>query len=282
MKIVTLIENSPCPTNAALKAEWGLSMHIVFNDRRILFDTGASGAFALNARRLGVDIADCDALVLSHHHYDHGGGLAAFLEANTTAPIYLGAAPDGDCFFRSFHFIQRSIGIDRELFRNYPDRFCFMEKPFEILPELFVYPRIVKRHPAPKGNRKLYIKKGSKFSSDDFSHEIVMAAKDRDGIVIFTGCSHSGVLNMLDTVAKHFGGVPIKAVIGGLHFVGMPPFNTLPDGIEEIQRVAQALLDYPVGITYTGHCTSLKAFRVMKEVMAESLQSILTGTVIDL
>lgn len=75
MRVTTLIENSTLAGREDLTAEFGLSLHIRRGDLQILFDTGASGAFADNAKRLDIDLAKVNVAVLSHHHYDHGGGL---------------------------------------------------------------------------------------------------------------------------------------------------------------------------------------------------------------
>ena len=87
MKIVTLMENTACRED--LCCEHGLSLYMETENRRILFDAGQSAAFADNARKLGVDLETVDFAVLSHGHYDHGGGLGKFLEINRTAPVYV-------------------------------------------------------------------------------------------------------------------------------------------------------------------------------------------------
>ena len=81
MKVAGLIENRKAQDHPDLEAEFGLSLHVDRQGTRILFDTGASGAFAPNARHLGIDPAAVDLAVLSHHHFDHGGGLAVFCRA---------------------------------------------------------------------------------------------------------------------------------------------------------------------------------------------------------
>jgi len=79
MKVTTLIENRPSKTGSQLAAEWGLSLHIAFNGHDILFDTGASGLFAKNAENLSLNVASIGTAVLSHHNYDHGGGIRRLL-----------------------------------------------------------------------------------------------------------------------------------------------------------------------------------------------------------
>jgi 7,8-dihydropterin-6-yl-methyl-4-(beta-D-ribofuranosyl)aminobenzene 5'-phosphate synthase len=282
MRITTLIENSPSDTDSQLAAEWGLSLHIAFNGRQILFDTGASGAFARNAERLAVNPGAVEAVVLSHHHFDHGGGLKRFFALNANATVYIGRMPAGECWFRRFVLLKRYIGLDKTLFEIHAARFSEVLEPVEILPDVFIFPDIGGIHPSPRGNRSLCLKDAHGFRADDFRHEIVMAIKENDQLVIFTGCSHSGVLNMIDTVARAFPEVPIKAVIGGFHMVGIPPFNTLADPVDQVAAVGKAVMEYPVGVAWTGHCTAAKAFGVLKGVMGERLQAIKTGTVYEI
>ena len=81
MKITTLIENRESRAEPGLSSEWGLSLCIEFNEHSILFDTGASGAFVENAKHLSIKVDSIDVAVLSHHHFDHGGGLNRFFGA---------------------------------------------------------------------------------------------------------------------------------------------------------------------------------------------------------
>ena len=90
LKITTLIENQPDEAGA-LAFEHGLSLYIEFAGKRLLFDTGQTGAFVDNARKLSVDLATLDAVVLSHGHYDHSGGFARLLPLlPANVPVYVG------------------------------------------------------------------------------------------------------------------------------------------------------------------------------------------------
>ena len=87
MRIVTLVENTS--RRQDLTAEHGLSLYIETGSHKILFDAGQSAAFADNAEKLGIDLTQADLAVLSHGHYDHGGGLGKFLETNYLGRIKL-------------------------------------------------------------------------------------------------------------------------------------------------------------------------------------------------
>lgn len=109
-----------------------------------------------------------------------------------------------------------------------------------------------------------------------------MVIVDQGELVIFTGCSHNGLLNMVDTVVSEFPGLPIKAVIGGFHLVSSPPFNFMAGNRHEIEALAESLLDYPVGRTFTGHCTGTRAFAILKSVMGDQLVDMRTGSCFDI
>ena len=278
MKITTLIENRKSITDPGLTSEWGLSLYIEFNNHSILFDTRASGAFVDNATHLSIKVDSIDVAVLSHHHYDHGGGLKRFFELNSNAKVYLADLPDGECYIKILGFLKKYIGLDRGMMRDHRERFEFVGKPTEIIPDVFIFPTIIGTHPKPLGNKQLYLKTEGGLSTDTFSHEIVMAIKENGKLVIFTGCSHNGILNMIDTVAKEFEGVPIKAVIGGFHLVASPPLNFMAGTKKDIENIGKLVLNYPVKVTYTGHCTGRKAFNVLESVMGDRIKDMTTGS----
>ena len=109
MKLITLMENTT--TRDDLVCEHGLSLYIEAGDLRILFGAGQSAAFADNAEKLGVDLSAVDLCILSHGHYDHGGGIARFLEVNDHAPVYVSRHAFGDFYNAEGKY----IGLDSAL-----------------------------------------------------------------------------------------------------------------------------------------------------------------------
>jgi len=282
MKITILTENTASPSGTELLHEHGLSVQIEFQGKRVLFDLGASDAFAKNAAALGIDLTRVDAAVLSHHHYDHGGGLARFIKLNKTAPIYLCHPPYGEGYFKALGLIKRYIGLDQSVLDANSERFIYAAKNLEILPDVYLIPKIELKYPKPKGNKYLYLKKGSQWKLDDFAHELILVIKDQDGLVVFSGCSHNGIPNIMHTVESNFREEPIKTVIGGFHLVGLPMFNTMAGSKKTIENVGKETLKYQVEMVYSGHCTGQKAYQVLKGVMGEKLDQLYTGAVIDL
>lgn len=281
MKVSTLIENDSLEGRDDLSPEFGLSLHIDTGDQQILFDTGTTGAFVDNAATMGIDVGAVDFAVLSHHHFDHGGGLARFLEVNDHATVYLRACRDSDHTFRAFGFLRRSIGIDTELVERHADRFVMIDQPTEIAPSIFLLTNLDGSHPRPKGNDHLWVWRNNQLIHDPFDHELEMVVLDEDTMTIFTGCSHSGVLNMVDAAMAHFPGRTVKAVFGGFHLIGNPLIKSMAGTREEVESIGREMMRRSMGPVFSGHCTGKKAFAVLKSVMGETLQPFHTGSVIN-
>ena len=207
MEVISLIDNIKPMDRKDLHQEHGLSQFIRSNGQQILFDTGISGNFQQNSQKLNIDTANVTHAVVSHHHFDHGGGLATFLAANLQAKVYLRNSSTEEFQLDIFGLIKRPIGLDKSLFRTHPQRFTFVSQFSEIAPDVFLITKIMNRHAMPKGNRHLYMGTGSSKRLDDFEHELILVIKQTSGLVVFTGCSHHGILNMLDAVLEHFPGL---------------------------------------------------------------------------
>jgi len=269
MEVTSLVDHVKT-TGTGLATEWGLSLHVKCDGFSILFDTGSSGRFLDNATALGIDIASVEFAVLSHGHYDHGGGLRSFLSANSKAVVYMGKGADSDLYAKLFGF-KRYVGLEKELFRLYPDRIRFLDETKELRRGVFAIIPIRELYAPPKGNRFLFRRQGSTLSPDDFSHELAMAVETGGGIVVFTGCSHHGALNILDAVREALPDRRIKAVFGGFHLVSLPLSFTLSESKESVRALGRELLQYRVEKFYTSHCTGSKGYRILKEIMGETL-----------
>lgn len=291
MEIVTLIENTS--RDSHLVAEHGLSLYIESQGHCLLFDMGPSEAFLHNAAYLNVDIAQVDAAVVSHAHYDHGGGLAPFLAANCTAPVFMKAGADGDYYanigaklppwllgvmhplVRNSLRLSRYIGLDKTVIQRYADRINFVAEHRFVDDTISIVTELNSGLPWPEGNRFLLEKTGKKLVSDSFAHELILVIQEPDGLVIFTGCGHNGVLNMLASVRRIFMDQPIKAVVGGFHLSLQPGRPGIAGKRADIEGIGEALLRSGVHVVYTGHCTGDEAYGILKGVMGDKLRHLL-------
>lgn len=109
MKIRNLIENTQGAEGPL--CEHGLSFYIETEKHRLLVDTGATDAFLRNAQQLGVDLEQVDTVIISHGHYDHGGGLMAFAERNPHARIWMQRLA-GEAYYHKNETMEKYIGLD--------------------------------------------------------------------------------------------------------------------------------------------------------------------------
>lgn len=282
MKITTLIENSKENRSSDLEAEHGVSLYIETGGTRLLFDTGKSDRFLKNAKKLGISIAGADMLVISHAHYDHGGGLKYFLEENKNAKVYLKSEAFLEYYAKRGLVKKKHAGLDRRLYDLYRERFVSTAHPAEPKSNIFILPEIADIHPRPSGNRVLFEKQGGKLIPDRFEHELVLVIRENDGLVVFSGCSHRGILNMVETVEEHFGTEKIRALIGGFHLVN-PAKRNASENDEIVREIGRSLSDKKqLRKIFTGHCTGEKPYGLLKEEMGEKLDSFKTGKVISL
>ncbi len=263
MKIHVLIENTSI--RPGLVAEHGLSLLVEACGRRILFDTGASCAFADNAAKMGVDLSTVDACIISHGHNDHGGGLLRFLQENTHAPVLV--SPHAFDFHYNAH--GKDIGLPASLLCN--ERLCVVEE--DVCP---LFAGVVLHGGASLPT--LYSAEGPGMEAvvhgvrvaDDFRHEQYLLLEERGLRVLISGCSHRGVLN----IATHF---RPDVLVGGFHYMRC---DAVADSAR-LQQAAQVLLALPT-MYYTGHCTGACAMGILQPQMGNRLHAFATGDVLRL
>lgn len=280
MKITTLVENNICSDqkeiSKELKSQHGLSLYIETADNKILFDTGKDDLFYRNANILGVEISEVDYLVLSHAHYDHIGGLEIFLEVNKTAKIIVSRGSKIETYSKRLGFY-KSIGMKKELLKENIDRFIFMEKEFKLDENISFMMNTHHEGTPLKGNSHLYKKSKEDYILDDFSHELIMVVEEKkDELIVFTGCSHGGILNMLKSVEEKYRYKKIEGLVGGFHLQ-----NNITKKLAEprvrVINIGEKLRKIPH--IYTGHCTGKKGFSVLKEILGNQIEEFNTGKV---
>ena len=208
-KIVTLIDN--CVYGRVLKAEHGLSVYIEKDGNRILFDTGASDQFIVNARLLHIDLKKVNYLILSHGHSDHTGGLKFFLEYNDHARVICKPG----VFVRKFKGERENgmTGIDEK----YMSRFDFHETNFELLPGLFVVAQLPIYDLRDTHFNCFELHKDGQCIPDTFEDELALSIVSGDDMTVVSACSHRGITNILRAIVEYLPGKHLKQVIGGYH-----------------------------------------------------------------
>ena len=271
MKIITLLENGAC--GAELGSAHGLSLYIETPKHKILFDMGPDEQFLSNAEKLGVDLKAVDLAILSHGHYDHGGGLEAFCKLNTTAKIYLRKGAFGEYVALEEDGSLRYIGLDPTL-QAYADRLVFTEERAQPDEELLLFSDVADTYGALSASAKLKERQGANLLQDRFLHEQDLLITAEGKTVLVSGCSHRGIVNILRSARALGGGEP-NIMIGGFHLFQLEAGDPAADQL--IEMIGKALL---AGKTeyYTGHCTGDYAYERLASVLNGRLHRIMGGT----
>lgn len=122
----------------------------------------------------------------------------------------------------------------------------------------------------------------SEFVPDDFAHEQSLVIESKQGLVIFNSCSHGGVANIVEEVRRAFPGRQICAYVGGFHLKAPGSQCGMNCSEEEVEQLGRSLLELGIRRIYTGHCTGERGFEILKSVMGECLQSLVTGAVAEI
>ncbi len=263
MKLTVLMENTTC--NDALCAEHGLSLYIETGDHTILFDTGKTAAFADNAAAMGIDLQAVDLAILSHGHYDHGGGLARFIERNDHAPIYISQHAFTPCY----HGSERYIGLDPALQGN--ARFVLVPDALQIDDTLSLSSCNAAPLQQPIDSAGLCVQQGVAYLPEEFLHEQYLTIREGGKTILISGCSHKGILNIM---AWHKPDV----LVGGFHFMNE---DVSTGKNARLDSAAAQLAAYDTQY-YTCHCTGQAQYDYLKAQMHGQLHYLATGQVVEL
>ncbi len=273
LTITTLIENGE-DEEKCLNSEHGLALYLEYDGEKILFDTGQTGNFVDNAAVLGKSLNDLDYVVLSHGHYDHGGGVKRLLPLmSSETKIVL-----GDGYFRSkykrtaqgYRFNGVSFS-EEDLIRGENQIITVRGKMERIGKRLLVFRDFTYRTKFEKVNPNMCIKVEESFVPDEFRDEIVLGVEMEAGLVVIAGCSHAGIVNILEDIRER-SGQRIFAVIGGTHLVGAED--------ERIRLTAERLRNMDIQMLAVSHCTGEKGVEKLREVFGDRFIVNNTGNVI--
>lgn len=269
MKATVLVDNI---SKENINGEWGLCIYIEYGEKNILLDTGSSGLFLENAKKLGIDIRNVDYAVLSHAHYDHANGMRNFFEANGTAKFYLSNACGENCYFKKW-FFHKYIGIPKNILNENNKRIVYAKGDYTLFPGASLIPHKTEGLSEIGKKNMMYIRNEKGWKPDDFSHEQSLVFDTESGLVIFNSCSHGGADNIINEIAATFPDKKIKALVGGFHI-----FNKSE---AEVKKLATRIKMTGIETIYTGHCTGEKSFGILKDELGEGIHQLYSGLVME-
>lgn len=233
-----------------------------------MFDFGAEDKFLKNAKKLGFDLKDVSISFISHGHYDHGGGVNHFLEANSDSPVYIQQTTFGD-YYGHFGKTPKYGGLDKSLGNN--PRFMRLDGTTQLNEHLQVIGKVIPK----KEEKTLLMKRDGQFVFDTFEHEQSLVISENGKNLLISGCSHCGIDTILARAKEVCG--KIDVLVGGFHLMSHDYENEAD--LADIDALGQRLLSEDV-MCYTCHCTTLKGYSRLKRIMGDSLGYLSTGNTI--
>lgn len=276
--ITTLVENTA--GIPYVLAEWGQSLLIQTDGKSLLYDTGPSGVIIENAKRLNVDLSNIDAIVLSHGHYDHTGGLAdvlTLIRKAGTRPngVEIIAHPDifqQKCFyFKGMQPGKIQIPFTRAELESLGARFNLTSKPVKISENILTTGEVEVTNSYEKIDVALHVQEGDNFIPDCVADDLSVIIKTEFGLIVLLGCAHRGVINNITHAQKITGNDRIYAVIGGTHLVSAGP--------EQMTETVKALKGLNIQKLGASHCTGPKSAAILAKEFGDTFFFNTTGSV---
>ncbi|MCI8668626.1 MAG: MBL fold metallo-hydrolase [Lachnospiraceae bacterium] len=283
IRVTTLVENHPNMV-LCVPGEHGLSMKVEYKGNSLLFDTGQTGIFLDNADKMNIDLTDINDIILSHGHYDHTGGLQSFLKKYFEKNIYVGRNffdrkyrknQDGSIVYNGNPFLTEdgaeqvtpdNVAVIKEsgsTFHTINSRIYKMDEGMWLVRDFKM------KNDFEKLNAGFYIGRNSEYYPDRFSDEVVLCLETTKGIVILAGCSHVGIINIVETVKEYFAGRPIRGIIGGTHLIHA--------GEERLNRTIEELKKLDLEFLAVSHCTGDDNIHRIREEFGEKFIMNITG-----
>jgi 7,8-dihydropterin-6-yl-methyl-4-(beta-D-ribofuranosyl)aminobenzene 5'-phosphate synthase len=245
LKIAVLSNND---TNCGLSAEWGLSIYVEYNGKKILIDSGLGKLFLENAKKMNIDLSKIDYAILTHGHFDHSNGFenlvgkTLYTHKDAFKPKY--SLRNGAYEFAGIKFEQKNMNC------------IFNENFVEISKGVFLSGGIPRPHGTPKHH--FYFKENQGYVPDNILDEQLIIFEVNDGIVVVSGCTHFGVQNMTDFIKTKFPNKKVKALFAGLHLFSLS------------KREQEKVVDYLVKENlyekiYALHCTGEYAAKLLEQ-----------------
>ena len=247
MKLVVLVDNNTLNDKYYI-GEPAVSYYIEVDGKKVLFDTGYSDVFIRNARKMNINVDNIDAIAISHGHEDHSNGLKYYLDNVRDKRILLYAHPlafnkkklDGEMICSPY-----SLDLLSEYFEIRTSK-----NPINLTDNLIFLGEIPSELSFEKRYSMGRIKIDGEYRDDYLYDDSALVYKGKNGLLVISGCSHSGICNIIEYAKKVCNDDRVVAVIGGFHL-------TYDD--ERLKETIDYFENNNIKNIYPCHCTSLVA-----------------------
>ena len=273
-KVTILCENCVFGNIGAI-AEHGWAVFIETDQGNFLFDTGQGKSIVNNAQYFNKDLSTIKGIIISHHHIDHTGGLLDVLEQIDKVKVY--SHPG---LFKNSYVIdegkQRNIGIPfrREILESRGAQFKFNTNFREIVPDLMLSGEIPRLTEFEKGSKRFLLKTNEGYAQDLIFDDQTLIVNTEKGLIIILGCSHSGMINIINHIIDKTGQNHIRTIIGGTHLG--------PASEETKEKTIQALKKFDIEKIGVSHCTGLETSMRLFQEFRDRFFFCNVGSIIDI
>lgn len=237
-----------------IRAEHGSSMVLETPEAAVLLDCGPSSLACRNARRLDVDLSGLSAIVLSHGHYDHTGGLAAILKtvARSSIPVHFHpAAMEKKYSERDNRLHPIGMRISRQRLVESGGDLRVSDRPVEVAPGVWTSGEIPRGHGPEALSPRFRVRRNGGVEADHVLDDQFLWVRTHGGLVAMFGCCHAGLENSLRHLRDISGDDRIRLIVGGLHLLNRSP--------AEVGAIAERIASTNPGAIVVGHCTGFEA-----------------------
>jgi 7,8-dihydropterin-6-yl-methyl-4-(beta-D-ribofuranosyl)aminobenzene 5'-phosphate synthase len=273
MHLTVLCENF-APMSFGIIGEHGFSALIESEGKTLLFDTGQGLGLLSNAKLLGKNLNNVEAVALSHGHSDHTGGLAGLIRNHKARRVIahpgifdkkMAVRKIGDKIIR----IPIGLPASKEELEKMGVIFQLTEKPMEIIPGVWFSGEVPAKNDFEFTDPDLRVETPEGLVADPFRDDAALFIKTDKGLTIVSGCAHRGIINTIDYAREFVGDIPIFAVIGGFHL-----HNADQD---RVNKTIEALKNMGPQIVSGGHCTGQDSAFILREGLRKSFRFMSIG-----
>ena len=256
--------------------EWGFSAVVDVDGHRLLFDTGARPNTVLNnAQELKVDLSNITDVVLSHNHTDHTGGLMTLRRAMMAKnPAALSRAHVGEGIFtqrRRAGKLLDWMAVNRRDFEASGGHFIVYDHPVEIWNGVWLTGPVPRKYPEKNWSPGTEIQTPGGWKEDNLPEDMSVVFNTALGLVVLSGCGHSGIINTMEYARSSVRSAPLYATLGGFHLYALDD--------EKIRWTASKLRGFGLKNFLGAHCTGIEATYKIRDLTGLDRRTCSVGAV---